>query len=56
VVVADPASCSSLRGVLQTACAKLIQNGDANNSIARNLGNSAAVEDTVAFIDDRAVL
>lgn len=55
VIVADPASCTALRGVPQAAHAKLITYDEANISVARNLGIDAAAGEIVAFIDDDSV-
>lgn len=55
VIVADPATCTSLRGVPQAAYAKLIAFDQANISVARNLGIDAAAGEIIAFIDDDAV-
>lgn len=55
VIVADPASCTALRGVPQAAFAKVISFDAANISVARNLGINSAAGEIVAFIDDDAV-
>jgi len=55
VIVADPASCTALRGIPQAAFAKVIAYDAANISVARNLGISSSAGEIVAFIDDDAV-
>ncbi len=55
VVIADPASCTSLRSVPQAAFAKIIAYDAANISVARNLGINSAAGEIIAFIDDDAV-
>ena len=55
VVVADHASCLSLRALPQAAFIKLVEFDEPNISAARNAGIVAAAGDVIAFIDDDAV-
>jgi len=55
VVVADPVSCTGLRGVPQAAFAKIVPFDEDNIAAARNLGINASAGEIVAFIDDDAV-
>ncbi len=55
VVVADPEGCAAIKTMPQAAEIKLIEFDEANISVARNLGVTAAAGEVIAFIDDDSV-